>query len=445
VLQVVWTILWSFWDTLGQMGPFLLFGFLAAGLLAVFIPPRVVERYLGGGGLGSVFKAAVFGVPLPLCSCGVIPVAASLRKHGATKGATTAFLISTPQTGAESILITLSLLGPVFAIFTPVAAFVAGLLGGLMVTTFEREWKAERSFEPCQDECCQQRGSGRRLYRALRFGFVTLPAEIGKPILVGLTIAAFISALVPDDFFAEFLGGGLTAMLVMMALGLPIYVCASGSVPVAAALIAKGVSPGAAFVLLMTGPATNAATIATVWKVMGRRTAIVYLVSVALTALGAGMLLDWLFTVEAVSMPTGPAWGLPGWIKTGSALALLVVLVLPMLKKITAGDSGTQRAAEAGLRTVTLQVSGLACHKCVESVRKALARCVGVGAVDVDLASGRAVVTGHDLDAGLLRHEVEKVGYTVLSVTEADGCRREQDHGSEGHQDREERADCLCG
>ena len=278
----------AFWGVLSQMAPYLLFGFLAAGVLSVVISPRFVARHLGGRGVMSVLKASAFGVPLPLCSCSVIPVATSLRRHGAGKGATTAFLISAPQTGVDSILVTFSLLGGVFAVFRPIAALLSGLVGGVLVELVDRDCDTCAAPSVQEDVPSDPRGLGRRVFHALRYGFLTLPEDIGKALLVGLVVAALISAAAAGDFFATALGGrvggGIVGMLVMMLLGVPVYVCATASVPIAAALIAKGVSPGAALAFLMTGPATNAATIVTVWKVMGVRTGIAYLVTIMGTA-----------------------------------------------------------------------------------------------------------------------------------------------------------------
>jgi uncharacterized membrane protein YraQ (UPF0718 family) len=323
MLDLLQRMLLDFWTTVAEMSPYLLFGFLVAGLLSVLISPRMVERHLGGSGFWPVLKASLFGVPLPLCSCGVIPVSMSLYKHGASKGSTVSFLLSTPQTGVDSILVTYSLLGPVFALFRPVAAFVTGLVGGVLVNVFGREAKPEHPAEPASSAggcCCHAKkekpgdGAGsqglqgpqgpkgpmgirpagpmRKLLEGLRYGFGSLPRDIGKPLLLGLVIAAIIAALVPDNFFADRLGRGLPAMLVMMAVGIPFYVCASASVPMAAAMILKGLSPGAALVFLMTGPATNAAGLATIWKTLGRRVALLYLLTVAGCALAGGLLLD---------------------------------------------------------------------------------------------------------------------------------------------------------
>jgi uncharacterized membrane protein YraQ (UPF0718 family) len=322
----------GFWSTLAEMSPYLLFGFFVAGVLSVFISAQLVERHLGGSGIWPLLKVSAFGVPLPLCSCGVIPVSMSLRKHGASKGATISFLLSTPQTGVDSILVTLSLLGPVYAIFRPIAALVTGLIGGGLVQLSDPQ-PADAIQPECTDACCNEKKQKSKIIRALEHGFITLPADIGKAMLVGLIIAAVISAVVPDDFFAPFLGGGILAMVVMMALGIPVYVCATASVPVAAALIAKGVSPGVAMVFLMTGPATNAAALATIWGNLGRRTAITYIATVAACSIAAGLLLDRIVQGIGGDMTFKPSWMLPPVVKYASAGVLLAVLTLAIVGK----------------------------------------------------------------------------------------------------------------
>lgn len=317
----------DFWTTLAQMSPYLLFGFFVAGLLSVFISQSLVEKHLGGKGMWPLLKASIFGVPLPLCSCSVIPVAMSLHKHGASKGASISFLLSTPQTGVDSIFVTLSLLGPLFAVFRPLAALVTGIFGGSLVNVFSHTGQEQQTTEKCTDECCTENGQkSRKITRGLKYGFVTLPRDIGRAMLVGLVIAAAISAIVPDGFFAEKLGTGIFAMVVMMFLGIPVYVCASASVPVAAALILKGLTPGAALVFLMTGPATNAASFITIWKILGRRTAVTYLIAVAGCALSGGIVLDGIAAAGNFEVASGVSWMLPALVKYISAIALVTVL-----------------------------------------------------------------------------------------------------------------------
>lgn len=404
----------EFWDTLCEMAPYLLFGFFVAGVLSVLIMPELIERHLGGRGLWPVVKAAIFGIPLPLCSCSVIPVGASLRKHGATHGATVAFWLSTPQTGVDSIFVTFSLLGPVFAVFRPIAALVTGLIGGFIATLVESDRDTDvGASAACEDACCSDIGGGGRLSRVVHYGFVTLPRDIGRSLVVGLVIAGVISALVPDDYLAGALGTGIGAMIVMMILGIPVYVCATASVPVAAALIAKGVSPGAALVFLMTGPATNAAAVTTIWKIMGRRTVAIYLGTVAFMALASGILLDTIFRMGGSSALPEMPWMLPGFVKTISAFVLLAVLGVALFPR----SRGIVRvpAPDEKAETATLLITGMKCVHCAQSVKRALGECVGTETVEVDLKSGKAVVTGEDFDIRSLCQSVEELGYTAAS------------------------------
>ncbi|MDD4856969.1 MAG: SO_0444 family Cu/Zn efflux transporter [Candidatus Krumholzibacteria bacterium] len=409
----------SIWSTLLEMSPFLLFGFLAAGLLSILVKPELVERHLGGRGLWQVIKAAVFGVPLPLCSCGVIPVAASLRRHGAGAGATTSFLISTPQTGVDSIMVTLCLLGPVFAVFRPVVAFLSRIFGGILVNVFGYERGSAGEEHPvCTDECCSgMEGRSGGLHRALSYGFLTLPRDINRALLIGIVIAGGISAAVPDNYLSSILGGGIVSMLIMMAVGIPLYVCATASVPIAAALIAKGVSPGAALVFLMTGPATNAATVMTVWKIMGKRVMIIYLAAITVSALAAGLILDSIFNGIGAQTAVHSHWMLPAYIKTACAFILLAVLVYAFFPPAKAG--GVPAAAGKG-RMLRISITGMTCTHCAEAVRRALLESPGVASVEVDLKKGEAVVVGDGFDVSRLSKAVEDLGYRVVNAREPD-------------------------
>ncbi|MBN1806753.1 MAG: SO_0444 family Cu/Zn efflux transporter [Sedimentisphaerales bacterium] len=335
MIDFIGSIIVDFWNTTAEMSPYLLFGFLVAGILSVLVSQSFVEKHLGGRGVWPLIKASLFGVPLPLCSCGVIPVSISLHKHGASKGSTISFLLSTPQTGIDSIFATYSLLGPVFAVFRPIAAFITGVFGGTLVNILEKNKKdSNHPTEPCTDDCCNKSNKTNRLVKGLKYGFVTLPRDIGKAMLIGLVIAACISALVPEDLFAEkLLGTGIFAMVVMMFLGIPVYVCATASIPVAAVLILKGLTPGAALVFLITGPATNAAAFTTIWKALGGRTALIYLFTVAFSALCAGILLDLIFPHLGPSVRTHLHRMEPSILGHISGIALLTVLGFAIFSK----------------------------------------------------------------------------------------------------------------
>lgn len=404
------------WNTLCEMAPYLLFGFVVAGLLAVLVPADTVEKHLGGRGLWPVIKAASFGVPLPLCSCGVIPVAASLRKHGASRGATIAFLLSTPQTGVDSIMVTYGLLGPVFAVFRPIAALVTGVLAGAIVEFADGKTVEHESAVPaCTDECCAPTHKRPWFIRTLHYGLVSLPRDIARPMLLGLLVAGVISALVPADFFSAIIGTGIGAMFVMMLVGIPLYVCATASVPIAAAMIAKGISPGAALVFLMTGPATNAAAIATIWKVMGKRTTFIYLGVLAVSALCLGMLLDWLFTVSAVHGHMAHTM-LPHSVNVMSAIALLAVLGAAIVGPHRRHEHGHVHKTEAGETVTNITIDGMTCSHCAHVIQRAVSECDGVTSVEVSLETGKAVVRGSDCDVDSMRNAVESLGYKVRNI-----------------------------
>jgi len=412
VIEIVRSVFSEFWTVLAEMSPYLLFGFFVAGLLSVLLSPETVERHLGGKGILPVAKSALFGVPLPLCSCGVIPVAASLRRHGASRGATTAFLLSTPQTGVDSIFVTFSLLGLTFAVFRPIAAFVTGLVGGWLVVLLVSNGQThDQPAAGSGDTWCTTDSKRNKLLRFLNYGFVDLPRDIGRALLIGLVIAGIISAAIPPRYFEGFTGIGIWPKIVMMLVGIPIYVCATGSVPIAAALVAKGISPGAALVFLMTGPATNAATIAIVWKTMGRRTAIIYLATVASCALASGMLLDYIFAVRLETVVHHVHVMIPSFINTACAVLLLGVLAHALLwptpKPVVAVPPG------GAMETTTLQIGGMTCSHCAQTVQRALSECAGVTSALVDLRSGTAVLGGKDLDIASLCRAVESVGYTA--------------------------------
>jgi len=347
MLDFVATICTQSWLVLGQMAPYLLFGFLAAGVLSVLISPQWVERHLGGLGIGPVLKASLFGVPLPLCSCSVIPVSVSIRRHGASRAATTAFLLSTPQTGVDSIAVTYALLGPVFAIFRPLAALFTGLIGGSLVRFFGESdgSKAMDHSEPntYSEACCAGKERTSVLLRIFKYGLVTLPRDIGLALLVGVLIAGAMAAIVPQDHLAAYIGGGVLSILLMMAAGVPVYVCATASVPIAAGLMHMGGSPGAALAFLIAGPATNAASFTTIWKALGGRTATLYLLTVGASALGFGLILDWLMPIAVMSLPKltnhTHMQSEGGWLYHIAAVALLAVLLYSYISKARSGNN----------------------------------------------------------------------------------------------------------
>ncbi len=308
------------WTTLQMMAPYLLLGFLLSGLLSVLLPVAWVKRHLARRGTGAVLKSALLGVPLPLCSCGVLPVATWIRRHGGSKGAVGAFLLSTPQTGVDGFLVALGLLGLGMALFIPVAAFVSGVALGLILNQFP-----DSGVAPVPEED----PAGRRPHwarRILRHGFVTIAGDIALPLLTGVLIAGVVSAFVDPSQFAAH-GSGWTAKLLVVLMATPMYICATASLPIAATMLVAGLSPGTVFVFLMAGPATNAATLTTIARLIGRREAVTYVVAVLGFALGLGMLLDQVVSkipgMEEAPCLHGAESG--GW---GAAAAVLLLGVL---------------------------------------------------------------------------------------------------------------------
>ena len=294
---------------INEMSPYLLLGFFFAGVMHAFIPGMVYNRYLGGKGFKSVFYGALFGVPLPLCSCGVLPTAMSLRKQGASKGATASFLISTPETGVDSIIATYSVLGLPFAVIRPVAAFCNAIMGGWLINKFgdkDEVVPVDASAKTC---CCHHKqeethheGFLGKMREALRFGFVEMIEDIGKWLVIGLVIAGLITVFVPDEFFALFRGNTQLSMLLVLCIAIPMYICATGSIPIAVALMMKGLTPGAALVLLMAGPACNMASILVINKTLGRKSLVFYLVSIITMAILWGHVVDYLLPAEWFQM-----------------------------------------------------------------------------------------------------------------------------------------------
>ncbi|WP_418991473.1 permease [Alistipes sp.] len=392
---------------LGEMSPYLLLGFLIAGLLHAFVPRRLYSDYLAGSDFRSVALAALFGVPLPLCSCGVIPTAMSMRREGASRAATVSFLVSTPQTGVDSIFATASLLGLPFALVRPVAAFVTALFGGVLTGALVEESPGGRAETYAAEH--PQRTFGEKCRAALRYGFVEMMQDIGRWLVAGLVLAGLVTVLLPDGFFAAFHDRPLLNMLLVLALSVPMYLCATGSIPIAAALMLKGLSPGAALVLLMAGPATNLAAMLVIGKVLGRRTLLCYLAAILAGAIGFGLAVDyllpsgWFTSVLADFSPAHCAAAGPVWWKTLSSVLFLALLARAFLLKYRTPKIDTHMKR-------TFRIEGMVCNHCKSNVEQGLARIPGVASVEVDLAQGVASVEG-EAAAEEIVAAIEQLGY----------------------------------
>ncbi len=356
----------------------LLIGLLAAGFIKSFISEKTMQRWVGGRGIGSILRAALFGAPLPLCSCGVLPAAIGLHRAGASKEATVSFLISTPETSVDSVAVTYALMGPVMAIFRPVAALVNAVGTGLLTTlvadqpvavktpentgaahaesccsskearkeTMESSCCASKS-EKVATSCCSEKKQAEpdtqpakivanKFMLVLSYAGAELLDDISRWMAFGIVLAGIMLTFIPPDWLAQW-GGGITAMLVMLVVGIPMYICAVASTPVAAGLLLAGVSPGAVLVFLLVGPATNIASFALLKQELGLKVTLMYLSGLSIFSLMMGLLLEWLLRSQQwqIEASLGEAHAmLPGVISWASAFILIFLAIKPLRRAV---------------------------------------------------------------------------------------------------------------
>ena len=344
-------ILRASWLLLQQASVYMLFGILVAGLLRVFISPAAVARHLGRGRFSSVFKASLLGIPIPLCSCGVLPAAASLRKQGANTGATTSFLISTPESGVDSMAITYALMDPVMTIARPISAFATATVAGMAENFFDKnggEGTGTPDLRCPVDNCCDGIDCAPEVHRAhhsfsekVKKGFLYALKDLWEDIapwfFFGILLAGVITTLVPADLLSRHLGGGLLTMLIMLVVGIPLYICATASTPIAAALIMQGVSPGAALVFLLAGPATNVTSLTVLLGILGKRATMIYVSSIAVMSVLCGLLLDEVYGFLGISARAviGQAAELvPQGVQVVGALFLVAISIGPIWRAL---------------------------------------------------------------------------------------------------------------
>lgn len=395
---------------LNEMSPYILLGFFIASVMHAFIPRRTLARHLSGTGFKSVVKSAAIGIPLPLCSCGVLPTAIAMRRNGASRAASTSFLISTPQTGVDSIAATWSLLGPAFAVMRPVAALVTAVFGGMAVGKTERK----EEVIACQGDCEETeapKSFGRKCVDALRYGYIDLVGSIGGWLVTGLIIAALITVYVPADFFSLLGRQPILSMIAVLVIAIPMYVCATGSIPIAMSLVLKGLSPGTAFVLLMAGPAANFASFTLISREMGRKAAFVYLASIVVGAISFGLVIDYLLPAEWFRI--GNAGALAGHERGYGLFPCICSVILVTLLVITFIKGHRHHHENFTAMTKEYTIKGMNCPHCQASVAKSIGTVKGVSKVDVNLSTGKAVVEGeHDPEE--LIAAVRNAGFDVV-------------------------------
>jgi uncharacterized membrane protein YraQ (UPF0718 family) len=358
-VAIIPEILASTWELLREAGPYMLAGFFLAGLVRAFLPASAVVKWLGKADMASVLRAAAVGIPLPLCSCGVIPMAAALRREGASKGAVSSFVISTPESGADSILATYALLDVPTTIVRPIAAFITAFAAGAAELLFGRaEPAASPAVEPpncgcgCHDEEAEEAVVERnrpvlaaRVASGLRYAFGEMFEDMAVYLLAGFLAAGALAALVPPAFVAERLSSPGLQIIALVVLGAPVYVCATAATPIAAVLVTKGVSPGAALAFLLAGPATNAASLAVLIKYLGRRSVVIYLATITACAVAAGFASNafydgfGLVPVAAGAAPAEEGFDYVGTVAAAAFLLLCLNGLRLKLKSRREGDS----------------------------------------------------------------------------------------------------------
>ncbi len=421
-MQFIKDYIYEIYHLVLEMAPYLLLGFLIAGILKYTLKPSTMKRHLGGSNLRSAINASLLGVPMPLCSCGVIPTGVGLYRNGASKGAAQSFLISTPQTGVDSIMITYSLLGLPFAIIRPIAAFLTGIAGGVITNKVEGEKPHKYANGAPKEEMPK---GWRKIPAILKYAFIDFMADIAKWLAIGILIAGLISVLLPDDFFLEYLSNPYLSMVVMLVASIPLYVCATSSVPIAAALILKGLSPGAALVFLMAGPATNAATISVIGNTLGKKSLIVYLSTIIIGSFAGGVILDQLMPASWFTgiMSMGHDHHmLPEWLMISSAIVLTILIIYTLInkliKKIRGNDKDCETRAVPNMTEKTnylVHIEGMSCQHCVMNVKKGLSSLDGVTEVDVNLETKTARVIGK-VDTDKIKDTINELGYTIKGI-----------------------------
>ena len=415
-----------------EMAIYLILGFFIAGLIHAFLPQDLIKTQIGKKGFLSSLKSALLGVPMPLCSCGVVPTALSLKKNGASNGAVVSFLISTPQTGIDSIMATYGLFGRFFAFFRVVVAFITGVVGGFITDLIDGEkefGKENPDVDLKENLCCGgscavpensvlEKSFLAKLKDAFSYGFGELLDSIARWVLIGLVIGALISALLPENFFTLYLSNGFLTYALVLLVSIPVYVCATGSIPIAASLVLKGISPGAAFVFLMAGPATNSVSFTVLYKTIGRKATFVYLATIVVGALLGGIIIDFFFFDIAIKevFVNNSTSSLSYFKIFGTvvfAILLLKSLIFKGANKKEIHSLPTEKKNNKNIKS--FKVDGMTCNHCKMTVSNILGEIQGIEWYSISLEERTVVVKG-DFDLNLLKELLEKEGYSLETV-----------------------------
>jgi len=400
------------WNILLELGYPLILGIVIAGLVHVILPKGFVHKNFGKKGISSILKAVLIGVPMPLCSCGVVPTAIGLKQDGASNGASTGFLISTPQTGVDSILVSATFLGWPFALFKLVVAFITGIVGGIFVDLFDNETNEYSETDPSGLNSAN--GGKSKLKEAFDFGIHELLGMIYFWIIIGVFVAALITTLVPPGYLAN-IGWitGIGGMFLMLLISLPLYVCATASVPIAASLIAAGMPAGTALVLLMAGPASNIATVGAVFKAFGGKVLGIYLATVSIFSILFGWLFGFIIEFDQTMLLNNHEH--MSMFKIICALIMVGLLIYLTLYKLRLRYMLKTSRISGDTMGIKLDVKGMTCQHCAKNVSNALRKVSGVDSVRVSVDDGVAVIEGTP-DVDKLIESVKQAGYEAALI-----------------------------
>ena len=386
-----------------ELSPWLLLGMVLSGALHVLLPGNFVRRRFRG--FGGVVQSVLLGVPLPLCSCGVIPAGIGLKNDGASDGASVGFLISTPQTGVDSVLVSASFFGWPFAIFKMIAAAVTGVAGGWIT---EATTPANNDVAESRTIAASNRHGSEPWFVALWSHAIEVLHSIWVWLLIGVAVSALIGTLGFESYIQQIGNAGLLpAMLLMLVIAIPLYVCATASVPIAAALVQSGLSPAVAIVFLMAGPATNLTTMGAVRGRFGWRVLLIYLATLILGSFAAAFLFDWVLSASVSSSLTHVHHHQTWWSISSAIIVLLLIsrMMFQQVRRLGSRVSSTEESVE-------LSVSGMHCGGCVNRIESAIRKLDSVDSVRIDLGSGKAFVGG-GIKAEKIKSVIEELGFQV--------------------------------
>lgn len=397
-----------FFTILNQMSFYILIGFLLAGILHSFFPSRIFTKYLSKNNFFSIFLSSFFGVPLPLCSCGVIPTAIGLYREGASKSSVISFLVSTPQVGIDSIIATYSLMGINFAFMRAFLAFIVAIFSGSTIIFFDKE-KKEQSIINKSKSSLEEKSFFKKLKEVFYYGFIEMPKDIGKWLLFGLLIAGLITYFIPDNFFLILKNYPFFNMILILAFAVPMYVCATGSIPIACSLIAKGMSFGSAFVFLVAGPATNIASILILLKVFGKKTLFLYLLSLIIGSIILGLSIDYFLPVSWFNIPSEILHVhntniIFYYIKILSSVILMALIIYSFFNE----DNGKEN-----MYIFSYKVDGMRCNKCKANVYKVFKDLSKETDIYINVKKGE-ISLNKELDEKILKERIELLGFSYI-------------------------------